>query len=68
MEDSNSIHARAYFNLLKTESWIDEKIKDSLKPFNLTHAQLNVLHILFEILGLNKYYCKTIFLNTKRII
>ena len=48
MKDSNSIHARAYFNLLKTESWIDEKIKDALKPFNLTHAQLNTLHILFE--------------------
>ncbi|RLD64723.1 MAG: MarR family transcriptional regulator [Bacteroidetes bacterium] len=48
MEDSNSIHARAYFNLLKTESWIDEKIKDALKPFDLTHAQLNALHILFE--------------------
>jgi DNA-binding MarR family transcriptional regulator len=48
MKDSNSIHARAYFNLLKTESWIDEKIKEALKPFNLTHAQLNTLHILFE--------------------
>lgn len=48
MEDSNSVHARGYFNLLKTEIWIDEKIKDALKPFNLTHAQLNALQILFE--------------------
>lgn len=48
MKDSKSVHARAYFNLLKTESWIDEKIKDALKPFNLTHAQLNAMHILFE--------------------
>lgn len=27
-----------------------------------------ILHILFEIFGLNKYYCKNIFLKTKRII
>lgn len=48
MEDSKSIHALAYFNLLKTGSWIDDKVKKALKPFNLTHAQLNALHILFE--------------------
>ena len=46
MEDSKSIHAIAYFNLLKTSSWIEEKIKEALKPFNLTHSQLNVLHVL----------------------
>ena len=27
-----------------------------------------ILHILFEILGLNKYYCKSIFFKNKRII
>ena len=48
MEDSNSIHALAYFNLLKTGSWIELRIKAALKPFNLTHAQLNVLHLLME--------------------
>ena len=48
MEDNNSIHALAYFNLLKTGNWIDEKVKEALKPFNLTHAQLNTLHILME--------------------
>jgi DNA-binding MarR family transcriptional regulator len=48
MEDSRSIHALAYFNLLKTASWIEEKVKEALKPFNLTHAQLNVLYILME--------------------
>jgi DNA-binding MarR family transcriptional regulator len=48
MEDSKSIHALAYFNLLKTGSWIEEKIKEALRPFNLTHAQLNVLHLLME--------------------
>lgn len=46
MEDSKSIHAIAYFNLLKTSGWIEEKIKTALKPFNLTHSQLNVLHVL----------------------
>ncbi len=48
MEDSKSIHAIAYFNLLKTGSWIEERVKEALKPFNLTHAQLNALHILME--------------------
>lgn len=48
MEDNNSIHALAYFNLLKTGSWIEERIKEALKPFNLTHAQLNALYILRE--------------------
>lgn len=48
MEDIKSIHALAYFNLLKTGSWIEEKVKVALRPLNLTHAQLNVLHILFE--------------------
>ena len=48
MDDSKSIHAKAYFNFLKTGSWIEERIKDALKPFNLTHAQLNALHTLME--------------------
>jgi len=48
MEDSKTIHAIAYFNLLKTGSWMDEKMKKALKPFDLTHAQLNVLHTLYE--------------------
>ena len=48
MEDMKSIHALAYFNLLKTVSWAEELIKEVLKPFNLTHAQLNALYILYE--------------------
>jgi len=48
MEDIKTIHAIAYFNLLKTGSWVEEKVKNALKPFDLTHAQLNVLHILSE--------------------
>lgn len=46
MEDLNSIHALAYFNLLKTGSWIEEKVKVAIKPYNLTHAQFNILHLL----------------------
>ena len=48
MDDSKNIHALAYYNLLKTGSWIEDKVKVALKPFGLTHAQLNALHILFE--------------------
>lgn len=48
MDDIKTIHAVAYFNLLKTGSWVEEHIKKALKPFNLTHAQLNALYILFE--------------------
>jgi DNA-binding MarR family transcriptional regulator len=48
MKDNNSIHALAYFNFLKTGSWIEGKVKEALKPFNITHAQLNTLHILME--------------------
>lgn len=48
MEDIKTIHAVAYFNLLKTGSWVEDQVKNALRPFNLTHAQLNVLYILFE--------------------
>ena len=48
MEDSRTIHASAYFNFLKTGSWVEEEIKKALKPFQLTHAQLNALYILHE--------------------
>lgn len=47
MKDFKSIHALAYFNLLKTGSWIESRVKTALKPFDITHAQLNALHILF---------------------
>lgn len=48
MEDFKSIHTLAYFNLLKTSSWVEERVKEALKPFGLTHAQLNALHLLYE--------------------
>lgn len=48
MDDTKNIHAVAYFNLLKTGTWVEETVKNALRPFNLTHAQLNALHILFE--------------------
>lgn len=46
MGNSINSHAMSYFNLLKTASWIEIKIKKAIKPFNLTHAQLNVLSVL----------------------
>ena len=48
MKENNSIHALAYFNFLKTGSWIEEKVKKALKPYSITHAQLNTLSILVE--------------------
>ena len=48
MENIKTIHALAYFNLLKTGSWVEEKIKAALKPFNLTHSQLNALSVLLD--------------------
>jgi DNA-binding MarR family transcriptional regulator len=48
MKDLLNIHAKAYFNLLRTGSWVEEQIKTALKPFGLTHAQLNVLYVLYE--------------------
>jgi DNA-binding MarR family transcriptional regulator len=47
-EDIQSIHALAYFNLLKTSTWLEDRIKKALKAFGLTHAQLNALYIMFE--------------------
>lgn len=48
IKDIESIRARSYFNFLATASWIESRIKQALKPFNLTHAQLNALYILVE--------------------
>jgi len=48
MKKTLSIHELAYFNLLRTGSWIEEQIKKALKPYSLTHAQLNALYILYE--------------------
>lgn len=48
MENFDTIHALAYFNILRTGSWIDSKIKVALKPIGLTHAQLNILHLLYN--------------------
>lgn len=47
-DDIQSMHALAYFNLLKTASWLEEKIKEALQAFDLTHAQLNALYIMFD--------------------
>jgi len=47
-EDMNSVRAKSYFNFLATASWIENRIKEALKPFNLTHSQLNILYILVQ--------------------
>ena len=44
--DAKNPHAMGYFNLLKTASWIELQVKEALKPYDLTHSQLNVLSIL----------------------
>ena len=48
MNESRSIHELAYFNFLRTGSWIEDQIKLALRPFGLTHAQLNALYVLSE--------------------
>lgn len=48
MEKNNSIHAKAYFTLLKTSSWIEKVLKEALKPIGITHAQLNALYVLYK--------------------
>lgn len=47
-EDMESVRAKSYFSFLATASWIESSIKQALKPFNLTHAQLNALYILVQ--------------------
>lgn len=48
MINIDTIHAKAYFNLIKTSGWIEQEVKKALKPFGLTHAQLNILYILYK--------------------
>jgi MarR family 2-MHQ and catechol resistance regulon transcriptional repressor len=45
-EDRNSQHARTFYRLVEMSNKIELKIKQALKPFGLTHAQLNILYIL----------------------
>lgn len=45
-DDLNDPHARFYFKLLKTASLIEIKVKNALKPYDLTHEQLNILSVL----------------------
>ncbi len=44
--DKKNEYAIAYYNFLKTASWVEQQIKTTLKPFGLTHAQLNILYSL----------------------
>ena len=47
-EDINSLRAKSYFSFLATAGWIENSIKEALKPYNITHAQLNALYILVQ--------------------
>ena len=46
--NTKNVFALNYFNLLKTSSWIEMQIKEVLKPYDLTHSQLNVLSVLVK--------------------
>lgn len=41
-----SEHIKANLNVLYTANWLYNKISTTLKPFNVTHEQFNVLRIL----------------------
>lgn len=48
MEDIKTEYAKAYFNFVKACSWMEKEVKNALRPFGITHAQLNALHILYR--------------------
>lgn len=39
-------HVKANLNILYTANWLNNRISNTLKPYNLTHEQFNVLRIL----------------------
>ncbi len=41
-----SVRQKAHLNILFTAYWLVDKTKETLKPFDLTHQQFNVLKIL----------------------
>ncbi len=41
-----NFHAKAYFRLIEIAHWIEKEVKEVLSPFQITHAQFNVLKIL----------------------
>lgn len=38
--------ALAYFQFINSSSWVEQQMKTALKPYGLTHAQLNILYAL----------------------
>jgi DNA-binding MarR family transcriptional regulator len=48
LEDKNSIHAKAYYKFVEKANKVEMSIKRALKPFGITHAQLNVLYHLAQ--------------------
>lgn len=45
--ENKNKRALAYFSFLRTSSTIESQLKKTLKEFDLTHSQLNVLSILY---------------------
>lgn len=45
-EDINSQHARTFYKFIELSNKLEIAIKKSIKPFGLTHAQLNILYVL----------------------
>jgi DNA-binding MarR family transcriptional regulator len=45
-EDINSQHARTFYKFIELSNKMEMAIKKSIKPFGLTHSQLNILYIL----------------------
>ncbi|PCE64242.1 MarR family winged helix-turn-helix transcriptional regulator [Sediminicola luteus] len=48
MELERGAYPLAYFSFLGVSERLSRNIKMALKPFGITHAQLNVLHLLYE--------------------
>ncbi|CAM1369129.1 MarR family winged helix-turn-helix transcriptional regulator [Tenacibaculum xiamenense] len=46
VDDTQSWYAKGYFSLVRTAGWVDIKLKEALKPFGITHVQLNILSLL----------------------
>jgi len=47
-EETQNWYAKGYFSLVKIAGLIDVKLKQTLRPYGITHAQLNILSILVK--------------------
>jgi len=46
--ETENIHAKAYFQIIRVSSHIENAIKIAIKELGLTHIQLNILAILYK--------------------